>query len=245
MSSIPFSTQNPPSLIVQKRKEILAALTAGDPGFAATPVRSIQMSTLQRMLQLYDYVFLSSVLQSKYRSIKVTVSSRLLSSAGKFIHQRRASINSDAEIRMSSDFLFRLKEGPFELDGLTVQTPQEAFLVVFEHELCHAIEFAYFGSTGHSKRFMYFAHGVFGHTKHTHNLPTIAAETTQKTGISIGSHVSFPYQGRTLTGIVTYLGKTARVMVPHPHGNYYLGNDHSQTYFKYQVPLSKLKLIQK
>lgn len=59
-----------------------------------------------------------------------------------------ASRLSQAEIRMSGDFLFRLSEGPFLLNGLSVATPQEAFLVVFEHELCHAAENALFGSTG-------------------------------------------------------------------------------------------------
>ncbi len=244
MSSFPFSTSNSVQVIEKKRNYILSKLLASDPGFSAVPVRSIMFITLQNMLKLYDEIFLNGALGAHYRSIKVTVSSRLLSSAGKFIHPRTPQLHPDAEIRMSSDFLFRLKNGPFELNGLTVATPQEAFLVVFEHELCHAIEVAYFGTTGHSSRFMYFAHGIFGHNKHTHDLPTIAKETTQKTGISVGSRVSFPYNGQTLNGIVSYLGKTARVMVPSSRGMYYLNNDRRQRYIKYQVPLSLLSLIQ-
>ena len=121
---------------------------------------------------------------------------------------------------MSSDFLFRLKQGPFELNGLTASTAQEAFLIVFEHELCHAAENALYGSTGHSERFLSLAHGLFGHTKTTHDLPTRSSETAEKTGIVVGSRVVFPYEGRSLSGIVSYLGKTARVMVPDPRGTY-------------------------
>lgn len=242
-SPFPFSTSNSPAVIQHKRSQILEALIKADPRFGAIPVLSVKYSTLQLMLQYYDAVFLGGILGQRYHSIKVTASSRLLSAAGKFIHPKTLTAYPDAEIRMSSDFLFRMKEGPFELNGLTVPTPQEAFLVVFEHELCHAVEFAYYGATGHSSRFMYFARGVFGHTKHTHELPTIAAETTQKTGISVGSHVSFPYEGQTLSGIVSYLGKSARVMVPSPRGNYYMNNDHSKTYLKYQVPVSLLTRI--
>ena len=110
---------------------------------------------MAQMLDLYDSLFFSGFLGRVYGKINVTLSQRLTSSAGKFMYVRGgASRLSQAEIRMSGDFLFRLSEGPFLLNGLSVATPQEAFLVVFEHELCHAAENALFSSTGHSSRFL-------------------------------------------------------------------------------------------
>lgn len=116
-----------------------------------------------------------------------------------------------AEIRMSGDFLFRLNKGPFLLNGLSVSTAQEAFLVVFEHELCHAAENALFGSTGHSSRFLSLAHGLFGHTDTRHSLPT-RQQDAAKGGLFVGARVCFCYQGGILSGVVTYVGKTATVM---------------------------------
>ena len=87
------------------------------------------------MLRLYDELFLAGFLEKFYGSIDVTLSNRLTSSAGKFIYTRNSTEQmSRVEIRMSGDFLFRLKQGPFVLNGLSASTAQEAFLVVFEHE---------------------------------------------------------------------------------------------------------------
>ena len=217
---------------------ILGKLLAGDEGFCSIPVRSIKGSTLHAMLELYDELFTNRCLTSM--GIKVTLSSRLTSSAGKFVYVRGMFGRiKQAEIRMSSDFLLRLSEGPFELNGLSVSTPQEAFLIVFEHELCHALETMLYGQTGHSARFMALAKGLFGHTATRHKLPTRCQEAARD-GLLIGSTVSFCYDGQELCGMVTYIGKTATVMVPCSGGSY--RDRHGRRYEKYRVPLSRLIL---
>ena len=129
---LPFPLPLEAGVIRQRRADILAKLCRMDAGFAAVPVKQILHSTLPAMLRLYDDAFLGGFLSRAFGSIDVTLSSRLTSSAGKFICDRRASVRMQhAEIRMSSDFLMRLDEGPFQLNGLSVATPQEAFLVVF------------------------------------------------------------------------------------------------------------------
>lgn len=224
--------------ILRRRARILAALLARDPGFCSVPVKSMAHSTLAAMLCLYDQQFLSGYLAKAYGQIDVTLSSRLISSAGKFVYARDAANRmTRAEIRMSSDFLARLNEGPFALNGLSVATPQEAFLVVFEHELCHALETALYGATGHSARFLALANGLFGHTETRHSLPTRRAEAA-KEGLFPGVRVTFPFEGKTLTGIVTYVGKTATVMVPSAGGAY--RDKQGKRYAKYRVPLPLL-----
>lgn len=193
---------------------------------------------MTQMLDLYDSLFFSGFLGRAYGKIDVTLSQRLTSSAGKFMYVRGGAARlSRAEIRMSGDFLFRLSEGPFLLNGLSVATPQEAFLVVFEHELCHAAENALFGSTGHSSRFLSLAHGLFGHNDTRHSLPTRMQEAASE-GLSPGVRVCFCYQGSVLRGIVTYIGKTATVMVEDRSGAY--RDRQGRRYSKYRVPLGHL-----
>ncbi len=193
------------------------------------------------MLFLYDELFLAGLLRKKLPMLCVSLSSRLTSSAGKFICVRGPFGRiKEAEIRMSSDFLLRLNEGPFDLNGLSVSTPQEAFLVVFEHELCHALETVLFKQTGHSQRFISLAHGLFGHTATRHKLPTRRQDAAQD-GLILGKTVSFSCQGKRLTGFITYIGKTVTVMVPSSFGEY--RDQAGRRYAKYRVPLSKLQII--
>ena len=235
---LPFPFPLEAGVIRQRRADILAQLCRMDAGFAAVPVKQILHSTLPAMLRLYDDAFLGGFLSRAFGSIDVTLSSRLTSSAGKFICDRRASVRMQhAEIRMSSDFLARLEKGSFSLNGLTAESPQEAFLIVFEHELCHALETALYGSTGHSMRFLSLANGLFGHTATRHSLPTRRQEAAE-TGLSVGRRARFAYQGRQLTGVITYVGKTATVMVPDSRGAYRDRQGHR--YAKFRVPLPLL-----
>lgn len=234
----PFPFPLNESDINEKRAQILAALCARDAGFCQIPVASMRQSTLSVLLALYDERFLSGFLSRAYGELTVTLSPRLTSAAGKFVFSREASKRMQhAEIRMSGDFLFRLKDGPFLLNGLSAATPQEAFLLVFEHELCHALETALYGETGHSSRFLSLAHGLFGHTGTHHSLPT-RKQAAAQAGLVVGMRAAFPYQNQTLQGIVTYIGKTATVMVPNPRGTY--RDKSGRRYVKYRVPLSRL-----
>ena len=241
MSSLPFPFPQHETEIVKRRARILALLCAMDDGFCRTPVASVQTKTLTRMLHLYDELFLDSLLSKKLPILHVTLSSRLTSSAGKFVCVRGPFGRiKEAEIRMSSDFLFRLDKGPFELNGLSVSTAQEAFLIVFEHELCHALETVLFKQTGHSQRFLSLARGLFGHTATRHKLPTRRQEAAQD-GLIVGKTVSFSYQGKILSGFITYIGKSATVMVPSANGEY--RDRAGRRYVKYRVPPDKLRII--
>lgn len=241
MSKLPFPFPLSDELIRSRRARILIALCAEDDGFCQIPVVSVRQATLMKMLRLYDDIFLEGYLSEKLSMLSVTLSSRLTSSAGKFLCTRSAFRRIKiAEIRMSSDYLMRLDQGPFSLNGLTVSTPQEAFLIVFEHELCHALETALWGKTGHSSSFLSLAKGLFGHTSTRHSLPTRRQEAA-KDGILVGMRASFSYQGHELSGVITYIGKTATVMVPDARGEY--RDSRGQRYSKYRVALTNIKRI--
>ena len=238
----PFPFPLFPFEIAEKRKRILEELLEADAGFASAPVRSIRKGTLDLLRSRVDRLFLNGFLGSRYPAMRVTVSNRMTSAAGKFIHSKRPPKGPDpmAEIRMSGDFLFRLPPGTYRLNGLSVSSPQEAFLVVFEHEAVHAVENALYGSTGHSKRFLQLAGGLFGHTSVHHELPTRALESAAS-GIRPGAAVSFVFQEKTLTGMVQRVGKTATVMVPDPRGPYV--DARGRRFAKYRVSPGFLKLL--
>lgn len=238
IKAIPFALPLEEGDILKRRAAILSELLMIDEGFCSIPVSNIQSETLSRMLALYDVQFFGGWIRKKYPSLSVTLSSRLTSSAGKFLCRKGPFGRiTQAEIRMSSDFLLRLDKGPFELNGLSVATAQEAFLVVFEHELCHAAEMVLYGSTGHSQRFLALARGLFGHTATRHKLPTRRQEAVSS-GLIVGGRASFPYQGQTITGTITYIGKSATVMVPSKGGEY--RDSRGRRYTKYRVPPEKL-----
>ena len=243
MEHLPFSFPVTEPEITRRRLLILSTLCASNNGFCTIPVSSVHKQTLNQMLRLYDELFLAGFLEKFYGSIDVTLSNRLTSSAGKFIYTRNSTEQmSRVEIRMSGDFLFRLKQGPFVLNGLSASTAQEAFLVVFEHELCHAIENALYGSTGHSSRFLSLAHGLFGHKETKHNLPTRQQEAAAG-GLHVGRKVCFHYHGGVLTGTISHIEKNATVMVKDPRGLYQ--DRTGQRYTKYRVPLEQLSPFQK
>ncbi|MBQ8618779.1 MAG: hypothetical protein IJ418_14880 [Clostridia bacterium] len=234
--SLPFSFPLSSDAIARQRAFILSRLLAYDEAFCQIPAHGISRDTLNRMLELYDGMFLGGFLRKL--NVRVTLSSRLTSAAGKFLFVRGAFGRiKQAEIRMSSDFLLRLDQGPFELNGLSVATPQEAFLLVFEHELCHALETALYGQTGHSARFLSLANGLFGHTATRHKLPTRRIEAAQQ-GLIAGMTVSFSHNGQSLSGVITYIGKMATVMVPDSKGEY--RDKSGRKYAKYRVPLDRL-----
>lgn len=235
----PFSIPLPPDIIQRYRAQILASLINQDPSFAATPIVSIRQQTLDDMLSLYDRIFLTGYLKTHFCPIRISLSSRLTSSAGKFVYSKDpVKQHSTAEIRLSNDIFPRLKNGPFHLNGLCVKTPQEALLIVFEHELCHALEAALYGSTGHSSRFLQLATGLFGHTTTRHALPTRRTAAAQS-GFVVGQKVSFFYNKHTLVGVLTYVGKTGTVMVPDLQGAY--RDRTGKRYQKYRVPLHLLE----
>ena len=238
---LPFAFPLEPAEILRRRSLILTRLCAQDEGFCTIPVQGIGENALAEMLRLYDELFLGGYLERAMGCLRVTLSARLTSSAGKFLCTRGMirQIKS-AEIRMSSDFLTRLDEGPFQLNGLSVATPQEAFLVVFEHELCHALETALYGQSGHSGRFLGLAKGLFGHTATRHSLPTRRQEAARD-GLLVGSRVCFPVKESMLSGVVTYIGKQVTVMVPDARGEY--RDRRGRRYTKYRVPLDHLKRI--
>ncbi|UWG96516.1 hypothetical protein LPY66_16720 [Dehalobacter sp. DCM] len=145
------------------------------------------------------------------------------------------------EIRISVNLLFNygMLEGNKMVGGILTSNNLEALQLIFEHELCHVIEFIhYHKSNCTQERFKSLARNIFGHIESTHKLPTSNQIATQKLGLNIGDNVSFNFEGKRLTGILYRINKRATVMVKDKNG--YLTDKNGNRYVKYYVPLPLL-----
>lgn len=228
--------------ITAQRAEIYHALAQHYPNFLQNKKNVLPETFLKNLLRAYDRAFLQSTIRTLLPHLCVTASKRMTSCAGKFIVMTRKAEVLRCEIRMSTDFLFRLKDGPFSLNGLQAQDALEAFLLVFEHELCHALLYALSGTPqGHTAAFRALTHGLFGHTAIRHALPTRTLEVYRACGLRVGDAVSFSREDKVYSGFVSHIGKRISVMVKSPNGDY--ADRRGIRYDKYYVPLAQIKVL--
>ena len=144
---------------------------------------------------------------------------------------------------MGVGFFFDYDEvaGEKQVNGLPSRNALEAFQLVFEHELCHVIEFINFHSSSCSRaRFKNIAYRLFGHLESYHQLPTRQRIISEKSGLKIGDSVSFMYGNQRLQGVLYKLNKRATVMVKAKNGNY--ADREGVRYRKFLVPVEFLSV---
>ncbi len=234
MNTATFPIQLSPDMICSRRERILRILLETYPSLRVQPPAPLTQPMLDTMLALYDAHFLTGFLaQQTIAEVRILPSLRMTRSAGTCNILRAGRGTARVEIRMGVDFYYRMAEGPFVVDGLTCDTPLAAFLCVLEHELCHVLDFLlYKKPEGHGPRFHALVSGLFGHIKHTHDLPT-RAQAAAEQGVGVGQWVRFAYQDGELMGRVTRVGKTATVMVQDDAGAWC--DNAGQRYSKYRV----------
>lgn len=233
--------------ILSKRNEIALRLTSHSPNIKGSSIIKISNGDLQQLFSLYDEIFLGNRITQEFKGIiKFSLSSRLTKTAGKTLFSKSISQlkpqQQVLEIRIGTDFFFKYDELESEksVAGIVTHNALEALQLVFEHELCHVIEFIMFGSSSCSQpRFKALAGNIFGHTESTHQLPTSRKIAQEKYGIKIGDKVSFAFEGQKLEGVIYRINKRATVMVKDRSGAY--ADKQGKRYTKYYVPLSKLQ----
>jgi hypothetical protein len=212
-------------------------------------IKMISDKDLSILMKLYDRHFLENWFSINYKnSLIFSISKRMTRSAGKTIYTRKnnnsKSETIQLEIRISADFLYNYSalKGDKTVCGLKTCNSLEALLIIFEHELCHVIEFLVYGKSNCSgTKFKNIAYNMFGHNESHHELPTVKTivETTYK--LNIGTKVNFTFEGHTFNGIIYRINKRATVMVADASGTY---RDNNGTHYtKYYVPYDKLMPI--
>ncbi len=236
-----------PGDILKKRSEVMDRLLEKSSNIKDGTITSISVADLQLLFDLYDSIFLHNRFKNSFKGkLKFSLSGRMTRSAGltlcpKNIGRLREE-DVTLEIRMGVDFFLHYGsyDGGKAVSGIRTTGSLEALMLVFEHELCHVLEFLIFKqSSCGRKRFKAMAYGLFGHTESHHRLPTNRQIAKQKLGLNLGDTVSFSRSGTRYTGILYRINKRATVMVADRDGSY--KDRKGVRYRKYYVPLLLLE----
>lgn len=236
-----------PKEIKIRRKKVSSFLLTESEQIKDSSICAISNTDLRLLFDLYDRIFLKNWFAGNYRGeIAFSFSRRMTKSAGKTFYRRSSDPvrpeNLKIEIRLGVDFFFQYNaiEGSKTVCGIRTDSALEALQLVFEHELCHAMEFILFGESSCSRqRFQVLANHLFGHTESYHRLPTQRQIADRKFGLQIGDAVSFADGKKELSGVIYNINKRATVLVQDPEGG--LIDRHGNRYTKYYVPLPLLK----
>jgi hypothetical protein len=241
-----FLTTNTPKAIQQKRAEIARRLIARSANIKDHAITCIAPADLKILFDLYNELFFKNCFLQDFRGkMKFSLSRRLTRSAGKTICPKNMGRLKPEEIvmeiRMGVDFFFDYDAVKSEkkVNGLSCRNALEAFQLVFEHELCHVIEFISFQTSNCSRaRFKNIARSLFGHLTSYHQLPTRQRIVCEKLGLAIGDPVSFIDGNQRVRGVLTKINKRATVMVRDQKGNY--ADREGNRYRKFLVPVELL-----
>ena len=233
--------------IARKRNEISKILKSNSTSFNSNSIKTMSTADLDLLFRLYDKMFSANWFAEVFKGkIKFSLSRRMTRSAGFTLCPKNISkINQEdliIEIRIGVDFFFQydLVEGNKAVCGIKTSNGLEALQIVFEHELCHVIEYiSFYNSNCSGDRFKEIANNIFAHTESYHKLPTNREIAKHKFGLSIGDTVSFSFEGKNLTGIVYNINKRATVMVKSKDGQFV--DEQGKRHNKYYVPLVHLK----
>lgn len=235
------------SQIKSKRVDVAKRLTNTSCNMKGKSITKISVLDLKLLFDLYDEIFFNNKFKKELNAeLRFSLSKRMTKSAGKTLYLRNEDKNKSSqmaiEIRMGTEFFFKYNEieNDKKVCGITTNSALEAFLIVFEHEICHVIEFnKYQTSNCKKERFKSIAKNVFAHTESYHKLPTQRQIAQQKYGLRIGDSVSFEYENKKIKGILYNINKRATIMVRDKNGVFV--DNHGNRYSKYYVPITFLK----
>ena len=236
----------PEKAIQQCLGHIQHELLSRSPHLRELDFTRIRAQDLEFLFSAYDRWFFGGLCRTALgsRTLTFRLSTRMTRAGGKTARFRNSNGDVSYEISIAIGTLF---DGFGETDrrvavcGLDCQNRLEALQRIFEHEIVHLIEqLCWETSNCASSRFHDIAERVFGHRAHTHQLIT-RRERAADLGIRIGSHVTFTFEGRRLSGRVNRITKRATVLVADPEGPRYSDGLHYKSYY---VPLAQLEAQQ-
>lgn len=188
----------------------------------------ISEKDLYIIYNLYDEIFLKSWFKENFKGkIVFKLSKQLTRAAGNTTTKKNiaeiAPENIEFEVKMSLNHLNNFNKidrskyvGGIEANGLL-----DSLMLVFEHELCHVIEFLVCKKSSCKKKpFKDLIFNLFGQTETSHKLVSDNEVNAQEFGLKPGDKVKFQYEGKSLHGFIQRINKRATVMCPDKRGNY-------------------------
>jgi len=204
---------------------------------------------LYLLYNLYDEIFLESWFKDNFKGkITFKLSKQLSQAAGntktkKNIGEiKEEDIEFEIKISMNHLLNFDKIDRSKSVGGIEAESKLDSLMLVFEHELCHVIEFLFYKKSNCNKQiFKDIIFNLFKHHETTHKLVSAREANYQKYKLLVGDRVSFNYEGMKLNGIINKINKRATVMSPSQRGKYV--DKSGQHYTKYNVSLNCLTKI--
>ena len=240
----PMNHKNSLKDIEYKRSEIFKQLMKASSNINDGTTSSISTADLRCLFELYDKIFFHNWFKGNFKGkIVFSLSKRMTKSAGLTLCPKNIDkIKSEdlvIEIRIGVDFFFHYEvlEGSKKVCGVSTYNSLHALQLVFEHELCHVLEFIHFKESSCKKeRFKTMACNLFGHTESYHVLPTNQQIAREKLDLHLGDMVTFIFENKKLQGVLHNINKRGTVMVKDKKGPY--KDKNGNRYAKYYVPLN-------
>lgn len=229
-----------------KREQIRIKLYEKSRNVKSVDFTKISDSDLYILYDLYDDIFLASWFKHNFKGkIKFTLSRQLTRAAGNTKTIKNIALikpeDIEFEIKISINHLANFDKTDRDkfVGGIKVNNKLDSLMLVFEHEMCHVIEFLIYKKSNCSKEtFRNLIYNLFGQSESTHKLVSKNEAIYHEYGMLPGDNVTFEYDGQALNGIITKINKRAIVMSPSYHGKYV--DKAGQHYTKYYIPLDCL-----
>lgn len=235
------------SEIEKKRESIRNELFSLSKNITSGKITRISNMDLSILFQLYDKYFFNHYFRNNFKDkIIFVLSKKLTTNAGSLsYHKNNKSFSPDKityTLKIGVNFIFKYytlnRNKP--VSGIISKDALEALQLVFEHEICHLIEYHLLNYSSCKKVFfLTISNNIFGHKETFHALPSEKEIAYKKYNLKIGDEVYFKNNNITLKGIINRITKRATVMVPDKNGIYM--NKNGERFIKWYVPLSELK----
>lgn len=235
--------------INEKRNTIKNKLFEKSSNIKQVDFTQICNSDLYLLYDLYDEIFLNSWFSHNFKGkIIFKLSKQLTRAAGntttkKHIEKIKPE-DIEFQIKISLNHLINFDKIDRDkyVGGIQAKSKLHSLMLVFEHEICHVIEFLIYKKSSCKKEpFKKLIFNLFGQNESTHKLVTSREASFAEYGLVVGNKVKFEFQGKQITGIINNINKRATVMSPSNKGNYV--DRKGQHYTKYYIPLNCLTKI--
>ncbi len=235
--------------IDEKRNIIKNKLFEKSANIKQVDFTQISNSDLYLLYNLYDEIFLNSWFAENFKGkITFKFSKQLTRAAGNTTTKKHIEKIKPEEvefqIKISLNHLFNFDKIDRDkyVGGIQANSKLHSLMLVFEHEICHVIEFLICKKSSCKKEpFKKLIFNLFGQNESTHKLVTSREASFAEYGLVVGNKVTFEFQGKQIIGIINNINKRATVMSQNNKGNYIDRN--GQHYIKYYIPLNCLTKI--
>ncbi|MBU3146311.1 SprT-like domain-containing protein [Clostridium sp. CF012] len=232
--------------IIKKRDTIRNKFMAKSENVNTGNIQCMSDEDVKILFHMYDEEFFENYFRDNFKEgITFSLSTRMTSAAGKTIYSRKTKLLQETEktyeIRMGIKFFFQYYKVERDkiVSGINTADSLEAFQIVFEHELCHLMEFhLYSESSCKKRRFKTMVNNIFAHTEVNHQLPSQKEIISLDYGFKIGQNVCFLQENKKYSGFIYKINKRATVMVKDKNGTYKDGE--GTKYSKWYVNFEQL-----